>query len=134
MFVSLKVEVEAGKTVPVLTWKRGSLWWRALRGGPRVLWPCPSSAGPPLGVLEVEVGPAQPEAAAEVTEVTVFCELPLTTSPYHLYLLQEELKSFLCLFFCLAPSCHFIPETLLNSLKKEYSSFVWHKDLICISV
>lgn len=48
--------------------------------GPRVPWLCPSLAGPPLGVLEVEVGPAQPEAAEEVTEVTIFCQLHLNYS------------------------------------------------------
>ena len=51
-----------------------------LRGAPRVPGPCPNSAGPPLGGLEVEVEPAQPEVAEEVTEVTVFCQLPLNCS------------------------------------------------------
>lgn len=69
--MSLKVEVEAGKTVPVLTWGQESLWWKVLKGGPHVRWPSPNSAGPPLGDLEVEVGPAQLEVAEEVTEVTV---------------------------------------------------------------
>lgn len=76
----MKVEVVAGKTVPVLTWGQESLWWRVLRGAPRVPCPCPSSTGQPLGVLEVEVGPAQLEAVEVVTEVTVFCQLPLNYS------------------------------------------------------
>lgn len=71
MFLSLKVEVVAGKTVPVLTQGQESLWWRVQRGAPHVPLPSPSSAGPPLVVLEVVVEPAQPEAVVEGIEVTV---------------------------------------------------------------
>lgn len=73
--VSLKVEVEAGKMVPVLIWELASLWWRGQRGDLHVPWPCLSLAGPPLEVLEVEVGPAQLEAVEEDTEVTITCQL-----------------------------------------------------------
>lgn len=61
----------AGKTVPVLTRGPESLWWKVLRGDPRVPWPRPSSDGQHLEVLEVEVGPAQLEVVVVVTEVTI---------------------------------------------------------------
>lgn len=68
----MKAEAEAGGTFRALSRERGSVWWREPRGAPRVLWPCPGSAGRPTGDSAAEAGPAQPEAAAVVTEVTVF--------------------------------------------------------------
>lgn len=74
-FLFWKVEVEAGKKVLVSTWAVASPCWTVLRGGPHVLWPCPNSAGPPPGVLEVVAAPAQPEEGEAGTEVSIFCQL-----------------------------------------------------------
>lgn len=72
--VPSKVEVEAGETAPVHTREPAGLWWRGRRGALRALWPCPSSAGLPLGGLEVVVAPVLREEAEEDTEVTRICQ------------------------------------------------------------
>lgn len=104
----LKVEVVAGKTVLILTWGQESLWGRVLRGAPHVPWPCPSSAGQPLGVLEVAVGPAQLEVVEVVIKVTVFCPVPLNCS-----VLPNVFSFFSFLFFFTSVSSLLvIPNTL----------------------
>lgn len=126
MFVSWKVEVEAGKTVLVHTWGLASLWWRVLRGGPRVLWPCPNSAGPPSGVLEVEAGPAQPEEGEEVTEVTIFCSYFDIHLPLFPPVLTNQITFMPCLFFCLSLSWASISRQSTQLFKEEYLSLLWH--------
>lgn len=63
------MEAEAGETVPVLNQGQENLCWMVLKGGPRAPWPSPSSNGPPLVGLEVEVGLAPLEVVEVDTEV-----------------------------------------------------------------